>query len=75
MRQTSLFPNAPPLQRRYTMLELIACAEREVKKRQQVYPRLIASGQMTSTFAASEIGRMQQIAGELRELATAKGLV
>lgn len=43
----------------------IACAEREVKKREQVYPRLIEANKLTRERAAEEIATMRGIATTL----------
>lgn len=44
----------------------IATAERELAKRQRVYPRLIATGKMTAAQAAAETVAMAAIVGTLK---------
>lgn len=44
----------------------IAAAEREVKQRERVYPRLIDAGRMSSAKAADEIEAMRAIVGTLK---------
>lgn len=43
------------------------CAEREVKQRRRVYPRLIADGRMTQDFADRQIAIMEAIAADYAE--------
>src|SRR5262245_49690193 len=63
---------ASPMVRRFTLIELISCAERDARSRKQNYPRLVASKQMSRALAEREVAMMGQIAAELRELAAAK---
>lgn len=58
-----------------TAAEKQACAERELKFRKRVYPRLIDSGQLSSEKAAREIETMQAIADDYRALAAGKRLL
>lgn len=51
-----------------TLDELIACAEREVRFRQHVYPRRVAKRQMTQEKADRELELMEEIARRLHEL-------
>jgi hypothetical protein len=51
-----------------TLDELIACADREVRYREKVYPRMIANGRMTQRRADREITLMREIAAELRNM-------
>jgi hypothetical protein len=44
----------------------IACAEREINKREQVYPRLVASHKMTQGKADHEIECMKAILETLK---------
>jgi hypothetical protein len=44
----------------------LACIEREIKMRLQVYPRWIESGRMTREKADHEISVMQEIAEDYR---------
>jgi signal recognition particle subunit SEC65 len=46
--------------------ELVACAEREVRFREYVYPRRITAGRMTTEKAEREIALMKAIVEELR---------
>jgi hypothetical protein len=62
-----------PQRRRYSLLELIKCAEREVVQRKRVYPRLVQDQRMSRAFADAEIARMQAIADALMKLAAAEG--
>ena len=73
MRRQTLLPEAPLQVRRYSMLELIKCADREVVQRKRVYPRLIADQRMSRAFADAEIGRMEAIANLLRQQAGIEG--
>lgn len=50
----------------FTTADLAACAEREVKQRRRVYPRLIMSGRMSSEQAARETEMMVEIARRLQ---------
>jgi hypothetical protein len=59
----------------YTLLELIACAEREVRVRQRVYPGRVYTGRMSQREADRQLAMMQAIAAKLRELAQAELLV
>jgi hypothetical protein len=49
--------------------------EREIRKRKQVYPRLIATGRMTRQKAKYEIDIMQSILDEYQHKATAERLI
>jgi hypothetical protein len=49
-----------------TIAELVACAEREVRFREYVYPRRVAAGRMTQEKAEKEIALMLAIVEELR---------
>jgi hypothetical protein len=53
-----------------TIDEQIACVEREVKKRRQVYPRWVQQGQMSKAFADRQIEVMEDVATALRGLRT-----
>lgn len=44
-----------------------AAAEREVRQRQRVYPRLVREGRMTQEFADRQIAVMRAIAEDYRE--------
>ncbi len=50
--------------------EKLACAEREVKMRQRVYPTWVTSGRMRQVDADREIATMQAIADDYRSRAT-----
>jgi hypothetical protein len=53
----------------FSLLELIACAEREVKIRLRVYPGRVLTGRMSQQEADRQIAMMAAIAGRLREAA------
>jgi hypothetical protein len=59
----------------FSLLELIACAEREVGLRQRVYPGRVFTGRMSQREADRQLAMMQAIAARLRELAQAELLV
>lgn len=73
MSQQTMFPEAPPQTRRYSMLELISCAERELRLRRQVYPKRVADGKMSRALADSETAKMEQILAKLKEYGAAEG--
>lgn len=50
------------------------CADREVRKRKQVYPGYVERGRMTPNKARYEIEVMTQIADDYRQLAKADEL-
>lgn len=54
--------------------DLAACAEREVKQREHVYPRLIYQGRLKTHDAERQIAMMREIARILRTLAAADEL-
>jgi hypothetical protein len=45
----------------FTETDKLACAKRELKFRERVYPRLIDTGKMTATLAARELDLMRAI--------------
>ena len=49
---------------------LAACARREAKMREIVYPKRVAEGKMTIGAMEDEIGKMQAIAEHFDHLAT-----
>lgn len=49
-----------------TTEDMLACAKREVRQRQHVYPRLVELGTMTQAQADRETRTMQAIANKLR---------
>jgi hypothetical protein len=55
--------------RQFTNLELANCAKREVGQRKWVYPRRVASRDMTQEKADRELAMMEQIEREYREKA------
>lgn len=57
---------------KFTAEELAACAEREVRQREYVYPRRIAAGSMTQALATKQTGMMRAIAVRLRAEADAE---
>lgn len=54
-------------QHRFTIAQLIVCAQRELGLRDHVYPRLITSGKMTREKAEQEKAMMRAIIEELQE--------
>lgn len=50
----------------------LACAKREVRQRQRVYPRLVAAERMTEAQAARELAAMKAIVRTLTQLLEAK---
>jgi hypothetical protein len=59
----------------FSLQELVACAERELKLRERIYPQRVRDGRMSRQFADDQIAKMQQIAARLRELEQAEQLV
>lgn len=55
--------------RPFTHRELAACAEREIRFRQRVYPRLVGERRMTQAKADLEIAMMVEIAAILARMA------
>ncbi|TGT72958.1 hypothetical protein EN802_13865 [bacterium M00.F.Ca.ET.159.01.1.1] len=56
----------------FTAKDKAECAEREVKQRQRVYPRLIAEGRMTQQLADRQTALMEAIASDYRSAAEAE---
>jgi hypothetical protein len=56
----------------FTAAELAACAEREVKQRQHVYPRLVQDKRMKQEFADRQLAMMTAIAADFRARADAE---
>jgi hypothetical protein len=52
-----------------TYREKLAVAKREAQQRRRVYPRWVADGRMTQTFADRQIEVMQSIADDYARLA------
>lgn len=50
--------------RGFTAAEKIDAAEREVRQRERVYPRLVAAGKMSQRFADDQIAVMREIAAD-----------
>jgi hypothetical protein len=59
----------------YTMEQLKACADREVKYRRYVFPRRVEQQKMTQAQADREIGMMEAIAKHYAELAERERLL
>jgi hypothetical protein len=59
----------------YSDEQKLACTEREIKKRRQVYPGLILTGRMSEEKAHYEIEVMQAIAEDYRKLAEKERLL
>jgi hypothetical protein len=53
---------------RFTLVDFALCARREVRKRQQVYRRLVEEGKMNQVEADREIELMRAIADHFEEL-------
>jgi hypothetical protein len=73
--EQAAFNVGAPQQRRFTILELVKCAERELQMRKQVYPRRVQDGRMSRGMADREAGMMAAIVELLRKKAEAEGLV
>lgn len=58
---------------RFTNAELAVCAERELRQRRAVYPRLVRDGKMTRADADRETAMMLRIAMDYRERAVTAG--
>lgn len=56
----------------FTAAEKQKCAERELRQRQRVYPRLVESGRMTQAEADRETACMAAIAADYRARASAE---
>lgn len=54
---------------KYSLRDLCACAEREIRFRQKIYPRLVGDRKMTQGKADMEIAMMTEIADRLRRAA------
>ena len=52
----------------------LACARREVRRRQRTYPRLVGDGRLAPRTAAKELAAMQAIVGTLAALLAARQL-
>ena len=52
----------------FTAEELTACAERELRLRERVYPERIKMGKMSAAFAREEIARMRAVLAVVRAL-------
>lgn len=51
-----------------SLVEQIACVEREIKLRERVYPRRIAARQMSKDLADRELERMRAVLATLHDL-------
>ena len=56
----------------FTAKDKAECAEREVKQRQRVYPRLVESGRMTQQLADRQTALMEAIAADYRTATNAE---
>ena len=72
-RAATTTEEAPARVRRFSLLELIACAEAETKHRKQVYPLQVSKGLMRRAMADREIALMDAIASYLRKQAGVEG--
>jgi hypothetical protein len=59
----------------FTLAELRACAEREVRWRKTVYPNRVLTGRLSKYAAARELAMMEAIRERLREAEEAERLV
>lgn len=59
----------------FSAMEKQACAERELKMRERVYPRWVENGRMTQAKADQEIAIMREIAAEYAEKAQGERLL
>lgn len=59
----------------FTAEQKRACAERELKMRERVYPRWIADGRMSLAKADEEISLMREIAADYAEKAGSERLL
>lgn len=50
--------------RTFTTEDKLACAEREIRQRRRVYPRLVLTGRMTDAEADVQIALMEAIAAD-----------
>lgn len=66
--------NRPAL-RGYSLRDLQACAEREVRLRRQRYPGMVLRHRMSRHQADAEIGKMAAIAEMLAEMAERERLL
>lgn len=58
-----------------TIMDQIACIERELRQRAKVYPRLIESGRMTPNKAREETARMEAVLATLQVIAKGQRLI
>ena len=58
-----------------TAEDMLACAERELKMRQRVYPRWVEEGRISEGKAAHELAAMAAIVDALRPLAAKERLI
>lgn len=59
----------------HSATEKLACAERELKMRERVYPRWVANGKMTQAKADAEIAIMREIVADYARLAEGERLL
>lgn len=59
----------------FTAKQKRECAEREVKQRLRVYPRLVEANKITPGFATEQTKIMQEIADEYREKEKSEQLI
>lgn len=52
----------------------IACVKREIRMRERVYPRFVASGKMSQQECDKELRAMRAVLETLREVAAGGGL-
>ena len=59
----------------FTETDKLACAKRELKFRERVYPRLIDTGKMTAALAARELDLMRAIVDDYKIKAAGERLL
>ena len=59
----------------FELPDLIKEAERELKQREHVYPRLVAKGTLSARAAQRQIDQMQAIIERLRQLDASERLI
>lgn len=58
-----------------TIMDQIACIERELRQRARVYPRLVERGTMTPNKARQETAAMESVLATLQEVAKGQRLI
>jgi hypothetical protein len=58
-----------------TIFDEVECVEREVRLREQVYPRRVSQGKMTQAQATRELARMRAVLARLQRTAEGERLL